>query len=512
MHPPKIIQLMCSFTLLVSVSLPVRADEPGVFGPLIFDNWSPDPTVKPTPQLESTSEGEHVAQNGMPSEAGILSIEDGALESDTIPGAELLPPLEVELHHHGGSYFYEPLDVNSELYEPHDAHVTRLRLPEDWVGPQPLSLPEDYLGSHFIDWQPQLSWFGCPGYQWEPRFVAYGSYELFGAFYEENGVRRDGIGHQLLLELDLALTGTERVHVQFRPLGEQNTGGSFWQLSSPSEYIDNSTGVPQRWWIEGELQSIIGRLLNDPTLQFDVNFTAGKFPFALHNALLMNDEITGIVLGKNTLTSTPLSNINTQLFYAFDEVDAYSNQSTDIAGVHFTGDYRHAFLELSYIHAFVAENANLDTNYFALSGTQFFGPLSLAGRAMFKQGDEGGAGDGQLYVMESNFTRTPSDWWEEHTGVGLTVSYLNLFHATSGWQPIAGGNFNRLTNLFTLNPLLQIAAGRPPSDTSGAVFGVQLFRHHEDESLIPEIAIEDTQGDTVGGVSLRYQRKLTPRT
>ncbi len=466
----KIAHWTLAFALLMSAAFAVRADDPDTVGRVSFDDWTP------------------------------------------APHAETLPPLEVELHHHGGSYLYEPLDVNSELHESHDDHATRLRLPEDWQEPQPLSLPYDYLGSHFIEWQPQLSWFGCPGYQWEPRFVAYGSYELFAGLFEENDVRRDGIGHQLLIELDLALTGTERAHVQFRPLGEQNSGGSFWQLSSPSGYNDNSTGVPQRWWIEGELQSIIGRLIHDPTIQLDVNFTAGKFPFALHNSLLMNDEITGVVLGKNTITHTPLSNLNVQAFYAFDEVDAYSNQNADLVGLNLTGDYRHAFLEMTYAHAFNAGNSDLNASYFAFSGTNFFGPLSLAGRAMFKQGDEAELGDGQLYVLESNFTRSPSHWWEEHTGVELAVAYINLFKATSGWQPLADGNFNRLRNLFVLNPLLQIAAGRQPGDTTGVACGVQLFRHHEDESIIPEFAIEETQGDTVWGLGLRYQRKLTPRT
>ncbi len=458
------------FSLIVSAVIAVRADDVRDVGQVSFDDWA------------------------------AASIED------------TLPPLAVELDEHGGSYLYESVDFNAKLYGSPGHHDPVLRLPEDWQEPQPLSLPYDFLGANFIEWNPRFTWFGRPGYQWEPRFVGYGSYEIFAALFEENGTRRDGIGHQLLLELDLALTGTERVHVQFRPLGENNSGGSLLILSDPSGYVDNSTGIPQRWWIEGELQSIFGRIIDDPTLQLDINFTAGKFPLALHNSLLMNDEITGIVIGKNTITHTPLSNLNVQGFYAFDEVDPFSGRDASIAGVHVTGDYRYAFLEFTLARAFHDGNFGRNANFIALSGTQFFGPLSLAGRAMFKQGDDAGVGDGQLFVLESNFTRRLSEHWEEHTGVELAVAYLNLFRATSGWQPIAGGNFNRLRNLFTLNPLLQIAAGRSPADTHGAALGVQLFRHHEDESIIPEIAVEQTQGDTVWGLGLRYQRKLTPRT
>lgn len=438
---------------------------------------------------------------------GFASIAESPLEFPT----DALPPLDVELYHHGGSYLYEPLDINSKLYRPPARHHPPLRLPEDWQEPQPLALPYDFLGSHFIEWRPGWEWCGSPGYQWEPRLVGYGSYQIFGALFEESGERRDGIGHQLILDLDLALTGTERAHVQFRPFGEENSGGSFFVFSSPSGYVNNHTAVPQRWWIEGELQSIFGRMIGDPTVQLDINFTAGKFPFALHNFLLINDEITGIVLGKNTITHTPLSNLNVQLFYAADEVDAFNGRNSDFTGIHLQGDYRLAFLEFTYAHVFPGGRPGRDADFFAFSGTQFFGPLSLAGRTMFKIGDEAGRGDGQLYVLESNFTRKPSHEFEDATGIELAVAYLNVFKATSGWQSIAGGNFDRLRNLFTLNPLLQIAAGRPPVDTTGAALGVQLFRHNEDESIIPEVAIEEVDSDTVWGLGLRYQRQLTPR-
>jgi hypothetical protein len=428
------------------------------------------------------------------------------------PAADL-PPLQTELHRHGGSYLYEPLDISERLYRPPGVHWPLLRLPADWQEPQPLSLPEEFLGSHPILWDRVWSWFGAHGYQWEPRLVVFGSYEVFAAALEDAGRRRDGIGHQLLLDIDLALTGTERAHVQFRPLGGKNSGGSFYSFSAPEGYVDNSEIAPQRWWIEGELQSIFGGLIDDPTQQWDINFTLGKFPLVLQNYLLMNDEVTGILIGKNTLIVPPFSNINVQTFYLFDDVDAFSNRSTDIVGVELTADYRLAFLEATYIHTFDRSASDRDADFFALSGTQFFGPLTLAGRAMFKTGDRGrsgGSGDGQLYVLESSLTRKTPEAVEEHTGVELAVGYLNLFHATEGWSPVAGGNFDRLRSLFVLDPLLQIAMGRTPGDTLGAAAGVQLFRHHQDESIIPEVAIEEVRSETVWGIGLQYERKLSP--
>ena len=446
------------------------------------------------------------------SDLNLLPTGDQIDPDQPVVSTPYLPPLEAELHLHGGSSLYEPIDVVEQLYRPPGSRHSLPRLTEDWRDPQPLAWPDDYLGPGRILWDPAHSWFGASGYQWEPRLVAYGLYELFGVALENGGERRDGLGHQLYVDLDLALTGTERFHVRFRPLGGKNSGGSFYQFSNPEGYQDNSDGVPQRWWFEGELQSIFGGWLDDPAHQWDVNVTLGKFPLVFHNFLLMNDEVTGIILGKNTLLIPPFSNVNVQTFYLFDDVDVPSARSTDVVGTEITADYRMAFLEFTYAHTFDQHSSDYDADYFALSGTQFFGPLTLAGRAMFRVGRDPASDDGQLYVIESSRTRLPPHWLEEFCGVELTVSYLNVFHATSGWQPIAGGGFDRLRNLFALNPLLQIAAGRAPADTLGAALGVQLFRRHQDESIIPEVAIEDFDGETVWGVGLQYERKLGSRT
>ena len=51
----------------------------------------------------------------------------------------------------------------------------------------------------------------------------------------------------------------------------------------------------------------------------------------------------------------------------------------------------------------------------------------------------------------------------------------------------------------------------PNEDLYGIAGGVHLFRHHEDESLIPEVAFERREGESVYGAGLRYLRKVSPR-
>lgn len=464
-----------------------------------------DPSDLPWPRQPDTGGLEEIRPSSPPAR---LERADPAFPSPDDTDLEFLPPLEEELWNHGGSYLYAPEGdrLNWPPPEPHEPYNV-LRLPEDWQKPRPLTAFQEFLGADEIHPRPHLHWLGH-GYRWEPRFVGYGSYQLFAFAFEQNGMRRDAIGHQLIAELDLRLTGTERFHVQYRPLGKKQTGGSYYQFSDPAGYVDNSTGIPQRYWFEGEIHSMFGGFLN-PLAVWDYHVVGGMYPLILQNALLMNDNILGFAVNKNNIYLGPLSNINLQLFAGFDDVDAFPNSGARVFGVNATIDYQRRFYELTYAFLCNKFDASMDSHFLALSRTSLHGMLSVAGRAMFRFCGDGGLGGGQLFVLESNYTRV-----FEHKPLGIEkgVYYANAFLATNGWRPIATGNFNRLTTAFEVNPLTQIAAGNQVGANGGAVLGVQLFRHHEDESLIPEIAFQAPDQVPVFGLGLRYLRKTGARS
>ena len=242
---------------------------------------------------------------------------------------------------------------------------------------------------------------------------------------------------------------------------------------------------------------------------WDQRIVVGKFPFALHNFLLMNDEIQGIVLSKNTKFLGRLSNLNVQAFYAFNDVDTFSDADGRLVGTNLSIDYERKFYELTY--AFVAHetDSQRNTHFAAISRTALCGPLTIAGRGLFKWGDRGGRGAGQLLTLECNYGRVL-----EHSRLGIesAVYFANAFYATKGWNSIGGGNFNRLRTAFEVDPTIRLSAGPANADTAGVTLGVQLFRHHEDESFVPEVAFETPGGEPVLGFGFRYQRKLSPRT
>ncbi|QDU76098.1 hypothetical protein Pan97_31430 [Bremerella volcania] len=421
---------------------------------------------------------------------------------------EPLPPLDEELWEHGGSYLYAPEgDRLGWPCEDEHADYELLRLPEDYIDPEPFTLFTQFEGEEPIK-QYSLDWFGPGAYNWEPRFVAYGGYQVSAIAFKQGNTRNDGLGHQLLVDLDLRLTGTERFHLQFRPIGDGNTGGSYYRFSDPAGYIDNSTGEPQRFWFEGELHSMFSGFM-DPFAVRDLHMVGGKFPFQLHNQLLMNDEILGAVINKNTLFVGNTSNVNIQAIYAASDVDNVADASSRMYGTNVSVDYKKVFYEGSYLYVETPDAAGRDQHFAAISRTQFHGRLNYATRALFKFGDEAGTGSGELFVLETNYTYLMP---AHPLGIESGVAYCNVFYATDGWNSAAGGNFNRLRAAFDVNPLVAISTGTSLGENYGASLGIQLFRHHEDESIAPEIAFQTPNGDFVYGFGLRYQRKTGKRT
>ncbi|MEM9187204.1 MAG: hypothetical protein AAGB00_11985 [Planctomycetota bacterium] len=449
-------------------------------------------------------------------------------------GQPVLPPLEVELGYRGGSHLYTPEGDGFQALKHDHPHDPPKRLPECFQPPQPCTrlppLPQtEYLGADPIQlsgraWPPVLD-AGRGGYQWEPRFVAHGSYDTFGIAFQEGGVRRDLVGHNLTLDADLRLTGTERLHVQHRPIGEDGTGGSFWRFDDPDGYTDNSTAEPARVWFEGELASIfsgwpLGGATAHPAVAWDINFALGKFPLQQHNNLLINDEVAGVIVGQNNLRLGNLSNLNTRVFWLWDDINSLDTfpggtgggavndgLTGNVVGADAFVDYRSAFIEATYAWRQHSRDSRADAHYAALSATKFFGAATATARVLAKIAGPAGR-DGQLYVLEWNTHRTFKAGLLPRSGIRHAVLYANGFYASSGWDPIASANFNRLRTNFEVNPLVQIARG-DRDDTPGVALGAQLFGEGEDRSLTPELAWEAPGGTSVFGAGLRYQRKMS---
>lgn len=382
-------------------------------------------------------------------------------------------------------------------------------LPSNYQPPHPLTLWQEFLGSDAIKIWPKLHWFG-DGNQITPALTAYGSYNVFATAFQQDRNEVVGIGHQFLLEVDFSLGATERIHAQWRPFGEKNTGGSLLQLNEDVRYADNGSALPQRLWLEADISEIFSGYFSDLAL-VDVAISAGLFPYSLHNQLLINDDIVGVIVSKNDIIFEPFSKILVQFLGAFDEIDAFANEDNiRLYGAHAIIDWKTRNVELTYLRVFDATDPARNQDYFGASVVQLWGVWNFAGRALFQLGDEARDGAGQLYVLEANYTR----YLQEPLGTFDTyLVYCNAFWATEGWQSISGGNFDRLRGAFAVNPLVQLSLrqGRTPR-TAGIAAGVELFLLHKDLAIIPEIALEFPEPDEVLGLGGRIRYKISKQS
>ncbi len=427
------------------------------------------------------------------------------------PSASSLPPLDQERQWHGGSFLYDPPQDPRHLgYEPLVPYEY-LRLPPGWHKPRPWTWGAEFLGTDPV-FPSRGKWFGSQGYHWETRMVVYGLYRLLGIALDTSAGRQDLLGHQLLLELDWRLTGTERVHVQMVPLGNKRSGGSYYRFSDPEGYVDNATAVPDRYWVELELESVLGHWLQAPRLPADWNVAMGQVPVWLHNGLLVNDDMLGVVVSKNTLIQPPWSNLNLMAFAFLDDVDALPGISADLYGLHLSMDLHGHFWEFSYLHYNPRRVVGRNADYVAWSYTHFWGLWTITGRVMLKNGDRLGSGSGQLYAVELLRKVKPSGPWLARWGVDQMVWYATGIRTVGGWNSPASGTFDRLTLTFELDPLITVPAAPDASDTYAVALGCMIQGHHQHWALIPEVAWQQPQHRPVWGASITWWCKLGRRS
>jgi len=272
--------------------------------------------------------------------------------------------------------------------------------------------------------------------------------------------------------------------------------------------VDNSTGEPDRYWFETELHSLVGAN-RDWFASLGYNIGVGRIPFWPHNSLLMNDEMLAVVISKNSIYFGTLSNLNIQAIYGFNDISTFFDADARMYAVYASADYRRTFSEATCALVQHTEDASRDSHFAGISHTKPIGPIQLGRSSVIQVRRSRWVGCRAVVrrreVSAASF-RTPRAG--NRTRRFLLQRFLGQRRLEFDW----GGNFNRLTSTFEVNPLVRISLFPPLETTWGAGTGVQMFRHHEDESLIPEVAFEDRGGSAVWGVGLRYLRKTGPRT
>lgn len=356
-------------------------------------------------------------------------------------------------------------------------------------------------------------------------FMAYGDLRFGGAYYD-NGVAPPGgeteqsvLAVRLNLDMDFAITATERVHAFVRPL---DNGGSFtrYQFSGGEEndFVDELDFKLETLFFEGDVNAIREGITNKKTT-FDLPIALGRVPLFTQNGIWLNDAFDGAAMGI-TARSSPrfdISNMDFTFFAGFDKVttDAAPGDDSKVFGMAGFADALKGYIEYGY--GFVAADDS-DRSYHNVTAafTRRYRPTSTIGlsnsvRLIGNFGQQGPVktADGFLVLVENSFHRRDP---------GFLVPYANFFAGFDSPQSLAraagtGGVLNNTGINFesdglTGYPTLDARA----NDSYGAAVGLEKLWGVTQQVVVEAAVVQRMDSSPLGSeyaFGVRYQRPIT---
>ena len=336
--------------------------------------------------------------------------------------------------------------------------------------------------------------------------AVYGDWRTAVAYNNNNGKDIAQIATRLNIDIDLKLTGTERIHAFFTPLQDDakftryEFGGSDGDLKFSDEY----DYLPQTLFFEGDLGSLYAGATGREN-SFDLPFTVGLFPLFLQNGIWANDAILGgaVTLPAKNSAGLSLSNFDITFFAAFDNVDNNgiigkdNNHKANIYGVTTFIDAFDGYLEAGYgVIQGVEDEIDGQVTHFltAAYSKRFYHTLSNSTRVFANFGD--GVEDEGLAIISENslISGLPS----------TLLPYANFFVGFGNPQPLVDGNGAGILKNVGINFETDALTGFPKLNDSGSnAFGGAIglqYLFNLDQQLLFEVATVIPFGDQIAGI------------
>jgi len=364
-----------------------------------------------------------------------------------------------------------------------------------------------------------------------PGFRVYGDWRV-GVAYNDNGANNEKalVATRLNLEMDLAITATERFHALFRPFDKDNqfTRYEFAGPDSADGFVNEINGQPVTLFFEGDIGAMMAGMTGEYQ-SFDLPVAAGLIPLITQNGIWLDDAFVGgafSIVAQNS-PSLDISNYDITVFGGFDDVttqvikNAEGGQADeDLAIVGIAGffDANEGYWEAGY-GSIIGYDTLRDQGYdnLTLAFTRRYGSwLSNSVRGFYTFGEDlpngapSTAGGYAILVENSLVTSMP-----------LTlVPYFNAWVGVDQPQPLAkqvGGlltntGINFATDNLTGFPTLDSSA----NDTFGGALGVE-YLFNLDKQIVFEVAGLRAFGDSTNriapgdeaAVGISYQQPLS---
>jgi hypothetical protein len=362
-----------------------------------------------------------------------------------------------------------------------------------------------------------------------PGLAIYGDWRTAVAYNQNKGEDLAQIATRLNIDIDLKLTGTERIHAFFTPIQKnaQFTRYEFGGSAASGDFIDEFDFNPQTLFFEGDLGAIVSGFSGEDA-GFDLPFTVGLFPLFLQNGIWANDAILGaaVTLPAKNSAKLGLPNYDITFFAAFDNVDnggllgAGDNSNANLYGLTTFIDGLGGYIEAGY-----AVIEGKDDVGFAVDGAlthfvtaaysaRYANTISNSTRFFANFGD--GKDDEGYAIISENSLITK--------GAGTVIPYANFFVGFENPQPLVDGNGAGILKNVGINFETDALTGYPKlndtgADAYGGAIGVTfLFGADLGQQFVVEFATVQPFEDDSGGAGaqdsqyafgVRYQIALT---
>jgi hypothetical protein len=400
------------------------------------------------------------------------------------------------------------------------------------MNPNPTGVAPVELGIRMYDhgaYTPRPTWlFGAK----DPMafgFLSSGDLRIAADSYDggTNGKKQSTVAARLNLDMDLALTATERIHAFTRPLDKGGKSFTRYDISGAvdDKFTHNFDFDLDTLFFEGDLGQITGGLSGKPA-RFDMPIAFGRIPFVTQNGVWFEDAFDGAafsITAKN-IPSLDVSNTDLTFFGGWAQLttDATPGSSkTGVFGLAGFADARNGYIEYGYGYV-NADDDNLSYhNVTAAFTRRYLGRISNSVRLIGNFGQKGDPGkektaDGLLVLMENSLTPKYLPWGDQLN----FVPYLNLFAGFNSPQSLARGGDSggvlRNTGItfesdgMTAYPTLDATA----HDSYGGALGLEYLFDLAHQIVVEGSVVQRRSGSPLPGneygIGVRYQQPISP--
>lgn len=374
--------------------------------------------------------------------------------------------------------------------------------------PRPLlELGNPFLGSGRL--RPGFRVSG--GAVWQPALLTFGTFRSAVQAFNDNDITVSEWANRLDLFTNLQLSGTERILFGLRPLDENGVFSGEHFKGSPTGSQEEFNHEIATLFFEGDLGELFPGTDPDDFGSLDWGFAVGRQPLLFQEGMLINDDLDGIGITRNTLLPRGGTDLQLTFFYAWDDVhrdDNLEDDGAELLAFFLSADYPKSTWNADFTWVFDTETET-DGAYWGLSRVRRIGHWNSSVRVLGSHAldfETDAVSDG--YLLMGEFSWTPP-WTHD-------LLYMNVFwgidrFSSAARGPATGGPLGRTGILYAAVGLGRYGAplGNRADDSSGFSIGYQKFSHSTRRQAIFELGgRQSTEGLQNAALALgaRYQQ------